>query len=374
MIYIIIIFLPVLCAYFSDKSNKYVSLFFALLAISFPIFFAGVRDASVGNDVQVYATNLFKKATTLDFVSFMSFESVYHAFGINLLTWIVCRLNSFSIYLGFIQLLVIAPIFFFVYVKYPKNTWIAMAVYMLLLFPISLSTMKQMIAVAWCFPCIGLLEKNKYKLVIFIVILISMLIHMTAVFYLLIVPIFWLLKNLNSTKLNFLGNLRKYSPLILLFIYFIVLFIGAKFFINLLSGLKESYSFFLNTGKQSINKSCLFMVLFLIFSLIVYSVKNKDKKIYWLFTHQQVFCVICIFAFSLFQLDMIANTLDRFAFYFLPFMTIYASSLLNTKPKKLKILLSLSNLIVLSIYFFVVCVLNTGYLIYPYTSKILGIY
>lgn len=64
---------------------------------------------------------------------------------------------------------------------YPDSSWAAVAVYMLLLFPISLNAMKQMIAVALCVPAFIFIEKRKPLIFLSVVMASAILFHQTAV-------------------------------------------------------------------------------------------------------------------------------------------------------------------------------------------------
>ena len=261
----------------------------------------------------------------------------------------------------------------FIYKKYRDKLWIAMIMYMLIIFPVSLNAMKQMIAVAWCLPSFYFIENKKPVYFFITIVFISLMFHMTAVFFLLLYPIVWLFKNTNTDKLKFLGKFQKYAPFLYFILILLILFIGAKSFVYIFSVLKKSYSIQLNSVGRHINIPGICMIMFLSVSYITYKLFNNDKKAYGLYTEQQVLLTICIFGFALIQLNTITDSLMRFSYYFFPFMLLYSRSLLEIKNKNLKIFLSAPTVLVSCVYFFGVCILHHGHEIYPYTSSILGL-
>ena len=190
MIYVLIMGLPVFLAFFSDKTRGSLSAILAALALFVPVFFAAVRDVTVGTDVMTYGVWTYRSAVVNGLGSFMSAQANKAAVGYNLIAWLSCHFGSFEIYLGTLQFFTVAPVYLYARRRYPGCTWPAMAAYMLLLFPISLNAMKQMIAVALCLPTFGFIERRRPIRYVACVVLVCRFIHQsTAIVFLILYPV-----------------------------------------------------------------------------------------------------------------------------------------------------------------------------------------
>lgn len=365
--------LPVFLAYISDKTRGSLSGILAVAAISAPVLFAAVRDITVGTDVLTYGIWTYRTAASQDLFSFMVGQVAEAAPGYNLIAWISSHLGSFEIYLGTLQALTVAPVYCYARKRYPGCSWPAMAAYMLLLFPISLNAMKQMIAVALCLPAFDFVEDKKPAKFLVWILLVSALIHQTAIVFLVLYPVMRLLLDSKNPRLAFFGQGQRFVSLLIVVGLFLVAFTGGSYFIDVLSGLKESYSFQANASGTRLNYSALAMIVFFAFSYMVGRLSAGEDISKKAVNEPELLCAICLVAFAAVQMNMIASSMERFAYYFMSFVPLYVSCLMSCDARRSNRILAWSCLVILIVYFYVTCVVNGGNQVFPYTSAILGI-
>lgn len=369
MIYNIILGLPIILAFLSDRSRGCLSvgLFFSALLI--PCLFAAVRDTSVGTDVMTYAYWTFYSAKNACLGSFLVKYSSISAFGFNLLSWIIAKLGTFEIYLGLIQAFTVFPICCFAKKMYPDSSWVAVAIYMLLLFPISLNAMKQMIAVALCVPSLICIEKKKPLVFLSVVLGSAFLFHQTAVVALFYWPAVQSVRSIGD-KGAFFGRAQGFAVLLSVAIIFGIAFVLGNRLILLFSSLKDSYSYQVNASGTRLNYSSLVL---LFGTLFIYLFKrwssrnNADSGDF-----DSLFAIISIVGVLAMQLNIVADSLIRFSYYLISFFPLFGSELAREDKGRIPFCALLLVCLFIA-YFIQTIVINGGNEVYPYTSILLGI-
>ncbi|SFX42597.1 EpsG family protein [Olsenella sp. kh2p3] len=372
MIYCLIIGLPVLLAYCADKTKGALNVILTVAALFVPCFFAGVRDETVGTDVLTYGIWTFNAAEAQGFTEFMHSYAAISAPGFNLLSWIMGRTGSFELYLGSIQALTVCPLYLYVRRRYRKSTWSAMAIYMLLLFPISLNAMKQMIAVSFCLTAYELIERKKFAKFTIYILIIALLFHQTAVVFLVAYPIIRLLYGMHDGQNAFFGKVQGLITWTIIAALFFIAFVFGNLLIELIAPIKDSYSYQLQASGSRLNYSALVMTAVLIATYLIWRPKNRANGS-GLSKEQAVLASVSIIGSIAFQLNIIATSLLRFAYYFVSFLTLYIPSLMKDSAGKAARRSAWILLIFFVFYFVQVYVINGGNAVYPYTSVILGV-
>lgn len=371
MIYFVIIGLPVLLAYLSDHAKGSLNVILVVAALFVPCFFAGVRDETVGTDVMTYGIWTFRAAQAQGLVPFMQSYATISAPGFNVLSWIMARTGSFELYLGAIQALTVCPVYLYVRHRYSGYTWVAMAAYMLLLFPISLNAMKQMIAVSFCLLSYGLIERKRALAFALYVIAVAALFHQTAFVFLVVYPIVRLIYGVGEGSRAFFGRGQRLAVAVLILLLFGLTFVFGSRLIELLSPIKESYSYQANAVGDRLNYSALVMTV--AFAITYLLNRPKAGGGTGLVREQEILGVLCVVGSLAFQLNVIASSLLRFAYYLIGFVPLYASSLLRGSKRTASLASVFILIAFLVLYFVQVCVINGGNAVYPYTSALLGV-
>lgn len=197
LIYIVTFLISLFFTFIAQKmfeiGKKNIGYFASFFAILFPTFIAGIRDKIVGTDTTAYIRYFNLACETNDFIEYSSASRL--EIGFDFVTFLISRISDdYHVFLFFIELLIIMPIYIRVYEKRKENSMIlTMAVIYLLMFNLSLNISRQCIAIAIIIFGWKYIEKRsliKY----FITILIAMSFHLTAIVALPIYFIFWLLQ------------------------------------------------------------------------------------------------------------------------------------------------------------------------------------
>lgn len=369
MIYLIIIGLPVCLAFLSDHSRGFLSQALFGLALFVPCLFAAFRDTSVGTDVMTYAYWTFYSAKSSSLVSFLTSYADISALGFNLISWILGKLGSFPLYLGVLQVFVIVPFCGYAKKLYPQSSWVAMALYMLLLFPFSLNAMKQMMAVALCVPSFELVKKQYPLRFCLAILAIAYLFHQTAIVALIYYPAFISIRSIGSNK-AFFGKAQGFIVAVLTVSLFLIAFAFGDRIVLAFSGLKESYSYQVSASGSRLNYTSLVLCAGVIFVYLFEQLGCEDERNQY--DDHRIFGLISIVGTFAVQLNMIASSLIRFSYYALAFLPLYAASLRGIDRGR-KQTLTLFLILLCSAYFVQAFVINGGNQVYPYTSSILGI-
>lgn len=372
MIYIIIISLPTLLAYLADKTKGSLRACLVGATLFIPCYFAGVRDMSVGTDVLTYGVWTFEAAKNQSFQDFMLDYAGISAMGFNALSWIAAQTSSFVFYLGMIQALTVCPIYLYARHRYPTCSWPAMAAYMLLLFPISLNAMKQMIAASLCALSFDFIERKKPLAFGCFVLCISLFFHQTAVVFLFMYPIVRLILGVGNERRALFGRFQPLAVGFLVLVLFGVAFIFGNALIEFVAPIKESYSYQAQAEGSRLNYSALVMSVGFCVVLLLNYIGDREVATSMV-REESVLGIISIIGFLAFQLNIVAISLQRFAYYLIVFVPLFLSSMaINHRKASSSFAIGIA-LMLLVFYFIQAYVINRGNAIFPYTSIILGV-
>ena len=175
-------------------------MFFILLGLIIPCVFAGIREYSVGTDVNIYVTPLYHEVLH----NTIKFWSRRHEIGYKLIVLILAHTtHSIGVILFSLQALVIFPLYFAIR-KYNKEIpiWLGMVTYLLIHYNQSMNVMRQWIGMAFmllAFACFINKEFKKSMIfstiaVMFHYVVAIVIISNLFLYYILVI------KNKNQTK------------------------------------------------------------------------------------------------------------------------------------------------------------------------------
>ncbi len=210
LVFVIVEILAIICNKVEKNKNTKIFAFMIIMILSI---FAGVRDLTIGTDVNVYGANWFQIAC--DCQSFEDYISLINTTDIGYLfiNYIVSRFTTnVNVFLFIIQLICNSLVIITLY-KYRERCpfWLSLLTYLSIFYCRTFNILRQSIALSILFYSIKYLYKNK-NLKYLIAIIISSLFHYTAVFGVVIL----VLKRICESK-------SKYKNLYLLLIFLITI-------------------------------------------------------------------------------------------------------------------------------------------------------
>lgn len=357
--YVICIIITLLLNIFSEvlfkkKLNKLAKLFL-IISLLVTCVIAGARNITVGTDVKGYVVRLVNVANTYsNILSYIRNANSDFLFAI--LIYIGNLFKDMNVVLFFIQFAVAAPIYYYAY-KERKSCSITLTllIFFLNMYCLSLSMMRQSIAISLCVLSYYYISNKKYKKGLFIN-LCACLFHKTAIIFLIIV----LLKKYLQTKSK---NKDIAWPAIILLMLIVTPVLDKIIALTDYSGYLDNEEFFREFSIESILKRVFFVVLW----IICWSRKNsdeyKDNILFGLIISSvSVYCTI---------LSFFIPGMGRLGYYFFNlnnFLTI------KDFPKRFKPKWPVL-LILIAIYIFLwwnmTCVPNDLSGVYPYESDII---
>ena len=150
------------------KRNRILGKIIICVGLLIPIILAGVRDTSVGVDVEYYVTKFFDRAHNMSYYgnpfTYASMNNIdilyailnwcvaYFAKDVHVLMFVIEAIIILFVYMGFWNL------------KDGRNAWLLMAYYYLLCYNNSLSTIRQSMGIAFILYGISLIFFFNYSL------------------------------------------------------------------------------------------------------------------------------------------------------------------------------------------------------------------
>ena len=371
MIYLVMFSISGLFFYLSQKTSGALRFCVLIVAIAFPCLMAGFRDASVGTDLGLWGVYTYEAAKSMPLVPFLGYHADEAGIAFNLLAWVGAQMgNGIVPFLSLIQLAAILPFYMGIKALYPNQVWIGMLFYLLFLYPPSLNTMKQIIAVSVVvYGMKYLIDRSLRKYVCCVVV--AMLFHQTAIAAMMFYPAAVLLGPENAGG----GRPRRIALLVLLTLaIFCVVFFTGVYLVTYLAGLKESYATEVATlGQGRFNWSILILIVGL---LLVYVFRTDFRQGAGALGKMDIvlpiaaYCVVWgCFAF---ELGMISPALSRFSYFGTSMMAFVICGISDSKNSKAT-LLSAALIFIVLVYFVFNFIIRGGESIYPYASAILGI-
>ena len=347
---------------------------------------AGIRDLTIGTDIQHYVTTNFLAAREysklFEFVDFIQntktafVGSVNHTeSGYSVLTYLVSRYTEDVHWLLFtLQFLTIISVYIGL-VNFSKNLKInismGMFIYYFVFYGPSLNIMRQTLAASIVFLGMSYLAQNKLKTSIMMILLASFF-HLSAMIALFSVIIYKIIAYKNNPNSSYIIQFSRITTLLLIFGVMYVM--GEKVFnalqniVSLIPFLsKYSASFEIQSGYGFLGTISFFISDFIIVGLAsIY--ENKDEKNSVL--NKFFFINICLTVF-LFTIYKYQTVIPRLAIYFSIMRIVsYPYFIKQEKNTVIKIVMVIIMVIVL-ITFFVITTKSGSGGIYPYTSQIL---
>ena len=359
-------------------TQKNARILFEVCAVALPCLLAGLRSSSVGTDMVTYGEWGFVQAQTASWAQYYGTVKGWHPLGYSLFTWLVghftrCRL----LYFGLIQALCAVPAYLSMRRVNPQGSWAGMLVYLLIIYPFSLNGMKQSIACGLGALMFWILVNKRYISFV-IAVLFACLFHPTALFLLLLIPVHFLEDKGEITVGGKAYSLRIVA-LSLVVAAFALLFVVGRFLIPYVAQLRDSFDFLVDRMRDGgLNKSAILLMvswvpLFLVTNKVARrsDSDNQNKQI-------SFFGSISLYSLAGFiglQLDLVALSMARLAYYgliFLPLFIAFALGLAskNTDNRKdrtaiyISIVLFLMGMIAFFMYQTVICRVNE---VFPFT-------
>lgn len=360
MIYFFVFFVSYALFLLSDKSKQYLRYLYAGLGVFVLCLLSGLRDISVGTDVSDYGLDTYYSAINNSLYEHLIYLNRSDAPLFNILVWVFANVfNSFNIVLFAIQAASIIPFYVIANKILKGNVSFCMLMYMLLIYPITLNLLKQGIAISFIIVAgYYALNKKLFPYIFFLICAIGF--HLTAIIGILFYPF--------SVFLQKYKNVSKKIFCIYVLVFGSIFFFGESL-IYLIAPLRDAYSYQINSiGKGSLNISML--LLLFIFLASNFFVFNKNKK---MDMRDKYFFYIILAGFISCQFDLISESLSRFGYYGLIFLPIYLKMMID-KSNKSSILFQYIIIILVIFIFIYSIIINHNQEIYPYYSKILGIY
>lgn len=272
-----------------EKPNRLKHIIMVAFIIMLPAVLAGLRDYSIGTDVQIYAKSVFEYA-----VRSSSVNSVLERYselepGFLMLAFIVSRITS-RVHFFLFSIAFIIQLFVYLALYRTRNycsIFMGESVYLFLIYNASLNMMRQTIAMAILLFALTYLFEKKY-LISLIWIFIGFFFHNSIIIGLLYFPVFIFFNGRKYANDNVSGRkTRVWFGFKTLLVIIAVTVVTASFQpLMLLLGkfgiISDRYSIYLSTENSSIRWT--FFFAYIVCYLIVYLRKNKNKQGYFFLT------------------------------------------------------------------------------------------
>ena len=348
-----------------QKALKYLSFLFFAMAVLTLVALAGFRDDTIGTDIRTYVIHYFQRAlNSNNMVRYITshndnIESVFL-----FITYIVSRFTRTVNWMYAVIASITYGCFFAGIYRYRRNISITFSwiIFILLFFSFSLNGMRQSMAMSILFlGSIHLFNKSYIKFILYMII--ATLFHQTAIVGVMIMGIYILLSLRNNVI---------YKVLIILGA--VILFVGYNYVLQYLMSLgilgDKFESYISNENAVFSINPFLQRIVPITFFCLYSKTKNKEEK-----TTKDYFMMMLILDLIFIQLRSVAIGMYRFALFFSMY-SIYSYSyfIKCIDDKYTRNLIKAFLLLFLTGIWWYQVVLNKGDAIYPYTSKILGIY
>lgn len=365
-VYIILFVLVIASALLSDKSSRPI---IGLASIIFLLSFVlGLRDYGVGTDTLVYPESYFKQAGLYDFIEILGNDSEID-FGYLFLAYIATFISDDSQAMLFVtELFIITMTVIGVWrLKQVLNFHFSIyfLLYCLVFLNPSMNYMRQYCAVSVLLIGFSFLLEHKWKQYLLFQVL-AFLFHSSSLLF-LIVPFFWILNKLTSSKVRII-------IVVLFFLIVIGSIIAFYEFLQLFSSLgvvSETYGERYGEASQysggNLYGPAYVVSILLNYTLLFYSYKKE------ILTKENMFLAFCLYTSSVlfFYTSTFVVFLSRLALFFDYIVIVYLAVLLSAKD--IPIYLRVFMIIVQSYLWVRLYVIAGSSETIPYTSAILGI-
>lgn len=190
---------------------------------------AGLRSNSVGSDVEFYVIPSFDAALSSNFDFYFS-EGEYSAWMplSKVVFWVVPTLTHSMFWMLFtIQAIIVVPLFVSIRIILKDEAWLAILIFGLVFFPISLNNMRQFMGMGFTAVSYVFVRKRK-PLPFLLTIAVSVLFHETCIVLLLTYPL-WLISSGELKRLQIKPAILAVVALAVIQIFFPALILVAPY-------------------------------------------------------------------------------------------------------------------------------------------------
>lgn len=319
IIYILMYLLSTLILSFGLKAKKKYKIIgdiLVLIALIIPCLLAAFRDISIGNDTGGYVYNVFNaNRNNFSFRDYYTYSKLMYTVddvGYIFVNYVISILGGkFTTLLFMMELLVVFPIYKAISIckKKDQDIILGMLFFYFFLYNVSLNMLRQSIAIAFCCLSLAILmdQKKPRRLIKTVILFIAgMLFHKTAMFFVLIFLLYWIISNKKISNRNkflicMIINMITFA-IVLNYTYFIRLLVSLNIFPKAL--------IYYNNNSQ-LNFSFLNTAIYMFFTFIVLLNKKKLKENY------DFSKLIAIESVIILQLGCFIKYADRLSLYFL---------------------------------------------------------
>lgn len=350
---------------FSNNRKKN-GIIVSVIAILIPSILAGIRHTSIGTDVTVYVEYLFQKAQiSKSYAEYLLYQGVSNIeIGYNILTFVIAKIfGNLHWLLFFIQLIIITNIYLFLYDKRESiSMTLGMFIYLFTFYNLTLNITRQTIAVSFVIYSLIFFERKKY-IKTFVLFLLGFSFHSSAAIAIIMYSIILIFdsENLSVKVKKILIALITivviivqiaYMPIIEFLTYDLNIF-PEKYINYILRGYNEN-------AILKINK--IGAIIRIIFLLLFFINKNKDKKIY-------SYVCFAIIELGILFMGTITSNFIRIGYYmYLPSLFVLASNSYKVfkRDENNRILVTSFIGFIICFYWFLEYIVNNISMTYPY--------
>lgn len=339
--------------YFIKKNKILECIFLMIISIFLLCIIAGVRDITVGTDITVYVTRLMTVVESSPNIIDYLISSESDIF-FSLIIFLGFKLGDINTVLFIIELMVVIPIYIYAYLeKNEKSFTLVNLVFFLTMYCVSLNFMRQSIAMAFCILSYHFFDCKKEKKA-FLLIMVAMLFHKTAVIFVGIFFINYLIKN----------NIKYRSINIILIIFGSLLV--CQFMENIVA--LSSYSDYLDRANQTFSLGSIIKKLFWFAICLPCLMVNRRNQEY----HTNIIlCAIYTFIAVIFTaMSFSIPGTGRLAYYFTNLSYFILLFEIPKSFRKKNIILLILIIIIIFSWWSMTAVDNDTSGVYPYHSDI----
>lgn len=376
MIYIICFIFSTFFTYIAqknfDKNKKKEGIFWSILAILIPSILAGLRDNSIGSDIEAYVTRLFEIAkNTTSLSTFLNMSWVENGYTI-LIFGITYLTKDIHWILFFTELIMCVFLYLTAYDKRKYiPMWFVMLIYFGTFYNISLCLMRQGIAIFITMYALTRMEKKQYLLT-FLLFILAIQFHSSAIVTL---PMYILIY-IDKRKIS----LKTKTSLYVIIIFFLIIMIFSynsvlKYLTYDLNILPTKYYDYLNSEKSEkfdINfTELLFKILWVVLYIVQMFVNNKNDEKYEF--KSNIYFIFILIDFLTYPISFKILNASRMTLYYgiigiillIPYLTnIFKKDLFNQTCGR-SIIIG-----IVYLYWFCTFILFKIYETYPYISDV----
>lgn len=335
--------------------------------------FAGIRDIGVGTDTVAYAESLYVLANNTNNIILYLNSAMSGQFNMEplfaLAVYYPAKAGSTHFaYYFFIELMIVAPVIYLVrHVTNGRHECLVLFFYLMIFFPLSLSTMRQSVAMSFVLlSYMFVIKGNKIPALLFQIVAFGF--HKTSIIGLIpLIVVFLLIKR--DSHINF----RKSAKIITVVIISAacVSFVFSRQLISFIGGMLGGYEYTYNNtweAETGIAYYLLYGCILVCIFFIGYRLKILRKPGFL------IAYIVAIFALPLHSLGLISSPLLRLGTYALLYSVFALGYALNQSEKnQIKYLDIIFLALLLFVQFWWFYDLNGANEVIPYSSLILGI-